>query len=50
MDADLDEVAVRVRKIEDPLPEIVSEGTRIPWWVWALAGAVLTVLLVERKS
>lgn len=31
------------------LPEIVVEGTRIPWYVWAIMGAVAVLALTSRK-
>jgi len=36
---------------EEPMEEMVVTGTRIPWYVWALLGAVgISLLLGAKKS
>lgn len=53
---DLSEVAVNARFVPvpppyqppyeyDDMPEIVVSGTRIPWWVWGIGGALALTAL-----
>lgn len=61
-DDDLDEVKVTAKpyvmsavktspqSIEEPMPEIVVQGHRIPWWVWGLAGGMLVLLVSSTRG
>jgi hypothetical protein len=48
---DLSEVVVTSHMVPlpDDMPEIVVQGTRIPWYVWALLGAVAVYALTSKR-
>lgn len=45
---DLSEVVVNARRVEEPMPEIVVTGQRIPWYVWAMLGATAVAFITAK--
>lgn len=46
---DLDEVRVNVKRIEDPLQEIVVSAKRIPWYEWVMLGIAAATLFYTMR-